>query len=121
MPAPAVHGGDAELEAGARSREAGLQPRGEFGNGETTVEAREIEPTYFVLAQAPQVLGAGVPEPDSAVGAHDDHSTAEARQDRAEEPVELVHLVAAQPDLFVDGVELVVRRLQLLVHRFELF
>src|SRR5689334_349733 len=94
VPASTVDGLDRHDGTVAVEREACVERRAELVYGQPRVEVHEVETADLVFAQPPQVFGARVPKAYCAVRADDDDGTTEAREDRAEEPVELVDFVA---------------------------
>ena len=80
--------------AGRLAGQAGPDRRLELVQRQADVEVQQVLAADLVGPEPPEVLGPGVPDLDQQVLVDDDHAAAEAAEDRLEEDVDPVQLLA---------------------------
>src|SRR4051812_14956931 len=101
--------------AGSVAAERRCQCRTQRVHGKPDLEVQERLPLDLFAAQAPHLEREAVPDPDLQVRIDDHNGRVDAREHRLEVCVDLVDLGRPITQLFVDRVELFVRRRELLV------
>src|SRR5215208_319216 len=116
---PAVDGRELDVLAAAPVERA-AQRGNQLLRGQPDVQREEVGPERIVAAQAPQFLGAPVPDLDALLRVDDRDAQLERGEDGLQEVVDVVELVRPLAQLVVDRLELLVGGLELFVHRLEL-